>query len=389
MRILFISNNRCNETSRRNQLKPLSEKWSLHFSYSITEANNFLQQDIIKKQKPLDLIIGEYMVGIESTTKYFEEIRFNIDDTYSNRDFNLREIPTSVIFSNRRMAMKYYSDAWSQNTISTPNDEVLNIKQYADQIKNWRRQVLEEMHILGINLNSGNIDYSTYFSSNRRFKTDTKILSNNFKTFPRTLKFDWLIHDTEQIKIIIDEYIKILKKSMRSKKGQEKKYHQFFNENLSLIKRDSFSRHLYEPKLYYNDRNFFEPDYVLKPEMTFETDLSILEVKLPNELIAKEKKFHPSLRAKFMDHLFQINDYKDYLEEKEYRKQINDVFGFIPQKVEYNILIGRKEHKEENEHIINKRMNQMGSKINIITYDDLLEYQVKYLERLELLTIKH
>lgn len=389
MRILFISNNRLNENSRRNQLEPLSEKWSLLFVYSVTEAKNFIQREIISKQKPLDLIIGDHMVGYESTTKYFESIRLNIEDTYSNRNYNLREIPTSVVFTNRRMAMEYYTDSWSQNSISNNKDEILNIKQYSEQIKNWRRQVLEEMRNLGIKLNSGRIDYSNYFSSNRRFRTDTKILSNNFKLIPRKLRYDWLINDTEQIKIKIDEYIKKLKRSMRSKKGEEKKYHKFFNNNLSFLKRDSFSKHIYEPKLYYTDKNFYEPDYVLRPEMTFETDLSILEVKLPNELIAKKKKFHPTLRAKFMDHLFQINDYKEYLEEKEYRKQINDVFGFIPQNVEYNILIGRNDHKEENEYIINKRMNQMNSKINIITYDDLLDYQVKYLERLELLTIKH
>jgi len=390
MRILFISNDKNKEASRRKQLEVLSERWSLLFVYSITEAENYIKHEIIgSKQKGLDLIIADHLIGIESSTKFFETIRFNIQNTYSRRDFNFREIPTSIIFNSRRQAITYYTDSWSQNSFNQNKEEILPIKQYIDQIKNWRRQVFEEMQNLGIRLNNGKINYEKFFEPSRRFKTDTKILTTNFKMVPRILRYTWLEDDIEQIKIIIDKFIRKLKRSMRSKKREEKKYHKFFNENLSLIKRDSYSQHFYEPKLYYTKKRSVEPDYVLKPQMTFETELSILEVKLPNELIVKKKKSHQSLRSSFIDHICQVNDYAEYLEAREHRSEISRVFGFVPEKIDYNILIGRDDHREENEYIISKRMGEYKRNINIITYDDLKNYQIKYLERLEMLQIKH
>jgi len=51
--------------------------------------------------------------------------------------------------------------------------------------------------------------------------------------------------------------------------------------------------------------------------------------------------------------------------------------------------MGRKQDKDDNLKVIEKRMRQFGQgKICLMTYDELLEYQVKYLDRMELLEIK-
>lgn len=389
MRILFVSKNPTIEDQRRNQLRDLSEKWSLKFLYSLSDAQNFIEYELIKKQGALDLIISDQLIEGVYANQWLDRIRFNISDTYSRRDFNLRELPTSIVLQNKSSLFEYYNNNWVQNYYANQSNEVLPISQYAEQVKNWRRQVLEEIYNLGIRLNSGVYEYNLLDIVKNGYRLHTKIISNNYKLFPRRLNYDWIFYDLDKTRWIIDEFIKQLKRSMNHKKGDEKLYHKFFNENSSFLKRDVYSKYHYEPKLYYNEDNYFEPDFILKPEMTFETDLSVLEVKLPHELIAKNKKFHPSLRAKFMDHLFQINDYKEYLEDEKYRKQINNTFGYIPKLVEYNILIGRNEHKDENEYIINKRMDEMKSSINIITYDDLLDAQIRYLERMELLKITH
>ncbi|AMJ65770.1 hypothetical protein AXW84_10270 [Hymenobacter sp. PAMC 26628] len=89
-----------------------------------------------------------------------------------------------------------------------------------------------------------------------------------------------------------------------------------------------------------------------------------------------------------MSYIFQVNDYKDYIESEEYQKKLNQVFGFIPTKVEYNLLIGRSADKASNIYNLNKRMRQMGAlHINLLTYDELLDYQVKYLDRIKLLKV--
>jgi hypothetical protein len=145
MRILFISNNKHREDSRRNQLLILAEPWSITFLYSITEAENFIRNQIIKFQEPLDLIIADEYFGHSKINLFFDEIRFNIKDTYSKRDFNLREIPTSIILIRRRSANNYYEDEWVQNYYEDRSDEILPVENYANSIKNWRRQVLKEL----------------------------------------------------------------------------------------------------------------------------------------------------------------------------------------------------------------------------------------------------
>lgn len=257
-------------------------------------------------------------------------------------------------------------------------------------IKNWRRRLLEELDYLGVKFNSGIIDYNTYFENIKKEVRPTKIISDNFKSFPRRLNYYWLDFNKEQIEKSIDEFIKMLNRSNTiGKKGEEKSYHLFFNKNKSFLVRDAYSKHRYEPKLYKNLTEFEEPDYTLKPNFTFETDLSLLEVKLPNEGFLTKSKFHTPLKSKLMRHIFQVNDYKEYLESDQYLSEINNVFGYIPRKVNYNILIGRQKDKEENIYTIEKRMNQLNQKhLNLMTYDELLEYQVKFLERMSILDIK-
>lgn len=158
---------------------------------------------------------------------------------------------------------------------------------------------------------------------------------------------------------------------------------------ITFLLRDSYSKHWYEPRLYKNLTEFEEPDYTLKPNFTFETDLSLLEVKLPNENFVTQSKFHTSPKSKLMRHIFQVNDYKDYLESNQYLEQINKTFGYIPKNINYNILIGRQKDKDENIYNIKKRMRQMGQNdLNLMTYDELLEYQVKFFERMKLLDVK-
>lgn len=83
-----------------------------------------------------------------------------------------------------------------------------------------------------------------------------------------------------------------------------------------------------------------------------------------------------------------MNDYKDYLESDEYQESIRKVFGFVPTKLEYNILVGRLDDKTKGFSVFNKSMRQINAThINFITYDELLDYQVKFLERMKILKV--
>ena len=156
-----------------------------------------------------------------------------------------------------------------------------------------------------------------------------------------------------------------------------------------FLLRDAYSKLWYEPKLMKNSTEYEEPDFTLRPNMTYQTDLSLLEVKLPNEAFMTNKKYHKAPRSKLIQHIIQVSDYKDYLESDEYLTGINEVFGYIPQRIYYNLLVGRNESKHEHLFELNKTMRQLGQgELNLMTYDELTEYQIKFLSRMKLLDIK-
>lgn len=390
MRILFISKSKINEESIRGELSNLCEGYSLRFCYDLEEAKDYINNNIVKFQIPLDLIITNSSVATRNSDEFRDFIRFDFKRTYSKIDFNLNQVPIAVIVESNlnKSAFHDYNLVIDDLGIDKLN---LFIPDFISTIKDWRKDILEELDAVGIRFNSGIIDYSHYFLDRKTRLKPTKILSENFKLFPRKLIYYWLDYDKREIEIAIDKFVKMLKHSRSiGKKGEEKKFHHFFNENKSFLLRDAYSRFWYEAKFMKNDSEFEEPDYSLKPNMTYETDLSLLEVKLPNEAFMTKKKYHKSPRAKLIQHIIQVNDYKDYLESDEYLSEINNVFGYIPKRINYNILIGRNESKQEHIHELNKTMRQLGQgELNLMTYDELMEYQVKFLDRMELLNIKN
>lgn len=333
---------------------------------------------------------------IIKSTEYSELIqsvkRFLISDsnaTYSNRDFNLTALPVFLLLDRRFDRRKNYSLGF---VVFEENDAEANLDAYKpkiiEAIKSWRSAVLEELDSLGIKSNSGMIDYSNLQVIFEKRKLDTKILSDNFKFFPRRLEYYWLKNNKEQIEKAIDTFIKMLKWSSISKKQQEKTYQSFFNENLHFLERDVYKKTWHEVKLPRSDNQFYAPDYSMETNLNYLTDLSILEVKLPNERLVGKKDFHKNFLGKVFHHLKQVNNYKDYLGDEMNLKHIARKFGFMPGKIEFNLLIGRMEEKQDHGELINTTMRQFGQQdVRLLSYDELLEYQVAFLERINLLKI--
>lgn len=390
MRILFISASKVNEDRIRSELRDLCEGYSLRFCYDFQEAKDYINNNIVKFQIPLDLIITNSTVAMRKAEEIRNFIRFDDKRTYSKRDFNLNQIPIAVIVESElnKSAFHDYDAVIDDLGVDKLH---LFVSDFISAIKGWRKQVLDDLDAIGIRFNSGIIDYTHYILDRKTRRRPTKILSENFKLFPRKLNYYWLDYDKRSIEIAIDKFVKMLKHSRSvGKKGEEKKYHDFFNQNESFLLRDAYSRFWYEAKLMKNDTKYEEPDYTLKPNMTYETDLSLLEVKLPNEAFMTKKKYHKTPRAKLIQHIIQVNDYKEYLDSDEYLSEINNVFGYIPKRINYSILIGRNESKQEHIQDLNKTMRQLGQgELQLMTYDDLMEYQVKFLDRMELINIKN
>jgi len=388
LKILFIAKDKFAEDEIRNRLMELSEQDSIEIVYSYPEGEEFITNRIVKNQVPLDLVITESNILRRNVSEFKDRLVQDQARTYSNRDFKFSSIPIIVLVDPYENRNAFSDFAYAIDDLGTDKLNLF-IPDIVGAVRDWRRHVLDELDNLGIRDNSGIIDYGFYFSDERKRDISTRILSENFKLFPRRLNYDWLSLNEEQIEKAVDEYIVELKRSSRNtKKNEEKKFHKLFNKYSFLLRRDNYSHHWYEPKLFLSQKNFYSPDYVLQPNFNQHTDLSILEIKLPNEGFITKSKFHPKPYKKIMDHIFQVNDYKEYLESEEYQESIRKAFGFIPSKVQYNILVGRLDEKTKGFKIFNKRLSQMNAThIRFITYDELLEYQVQFLERMKLLKV--
>ena len=323
-------------------------------------------------------------------SNFVHRIRYDNERTYSNLDFQFHSVPINLIAASGENTNAFLKEPFFKVLENVDfNNLHLYIPEFSSSVKIWRKGVLDEMDNLGIRYNSGEVDYSYYFSTERKKNVNTKILSENFKKFPRILNYDWLKNNDRKIEIAIDLFVKELKKATRlNRKRAEKKFHKLFNKFPFFLKRDNYSNYWHEPRFYYNDKEYYEPDFGLKPNFNQKTDLSILEIKLPNEGFIKKTKFHRKPYSTIIDHIFQVNDYKEYLESDEYLSNIKKVFGFVPESIDYNILIGRLDDKMADLSVFNKRLRQINSThINFVSYDELLEYQVKYLERIKMLKI--
>jgi len=390
MRILFVSKDKLTDDITRNALSKLAEKESIYFVHTYEEADDFINRRVVSQQESLDLIICHNSIENKLALDFRKKLIADSNRTYSNRDFNLDKIPVILLIDPTENIDFYFRQGFSFLLSDFGAEELAkHIRELMNPIKAWRKSVLDELDNLGIKFNSGVVDYSYYFRKIRKYQ-NTRILSESFQLIPRKLSYYWLDQNQRQIESAIDEFIVLLKQTHRSnKKREEKLYHKFFNRNKSFLLRDNYSRSWYEQKLPLSKNKSYEPDYSLKPNMNYETDLSILEVKLPNESFVKQRAFHPNMYSKLFDHLGQINDYKDYLESEAYQEILKKQFGWLPKRIEYKLLIGRQDDKDEHQDILKKRMRHFGQNhIYLMTYDELKEYQVKFLDRMNLLEVR-
>lgn len=319
MRILFILKDFSQRKTIRKELAELSEQDSIYFVYNYGQAKDFILKNIIASQLPLDLIITQNNINGLSAIDFYANITKDKSATYSKGDFNFHTIPVVLIVDKdeNKNAFLNYGFADVLDNIGLENLYRFN-QEFINAVKDWRRHVLDELDNLGIKFNSGKIDPKYLFSKERKRNVDVRILSQNFVLLKRRLDYLWLAANERQIEIAIDKLIKELKRSSHlNKKREEMRYHDLINKYPSLIERDNYSRHWYDARLQKENNEYYKPDYSLLPNFNQQTDLSILEIKLPNEGFIKSTSFHPPLKAGLIHHTTQVNNYKDYLESEQ------------------------------------------------------------------------
>ncbi len=303
--------------------------------------------------------------------------------TYSYGNFNLCSIPVIIIsgFLNDR--------SFNQRCINIPRNTLfekpvpLNHDKFVNQIESiildWRKNLLEELELIGLGINYESQKFSIGYLS-RPKNTNLSILSSRFVSQPQNLPYLWLNKDFFELEASLEEFETLLNLSAtKSKEIQEKTFHEFFIRNPKFILRNNYGEVWSQPRLRYpNKKKFIEPDFVIKPSLFPELSSrwEVLELKLPEDGFLNNSTFHRTFTARFLKCLTQIIDYKNYFSRDDVKQMVQKKFGFHPKHPKLTILIGRFEVLKKDEEKIQDRLSDLGmADIEILTYDEILQQQ--------------
>ncbi|MDQ2718359.1 MAG: DUF4263 domain-containing protein [Bacteroidota bacterium] len=343
-----------------------------------SRAKETIFNSLIEFQKHIDIII----VDLKSKEdEIIEELAIwirNKECEYSFKNFQLKSI-TIILYKELELWRKYRNNLFDHvifNNTTKEQKEIYIGKSYDD----WLNKLATDLDNLNLNINLSFATFDIKWMLSHRFHKLT-ILSANFVQFPRNLDYLWFGNNINKLDISINELDDLLRLTMRNKNLRiEKRFHQYFLNNSGIIKIDKYSLIKYEKHLYYsNSRKYIEPDFINIPYNYYLGLPEVFEVKNPNQNIHRNdgNPFSNTLKA-----IKQVNrKYYDYLSDPNNKQEIMKRLDEFINAFDYTLLIGRKETKEENLYNLEKLIN--SSKINILTYDDLIERYDQVRERIK------
>jgi hypothetical protein len=360
---------------------------------------SFLLTNILLERKGhLDLIIiDDYELNIPCTTETFlysdvnmnncinaiDFIRNNSNETYSNSNYYLRNIPLIKIcreYDDVTYNEKSY--IYFDHCLDLHVDTYLEIA-VSKAIAFTRDLIISDLKTLGMMSDNKYHLIKTNFAL-YHYDNDLRILSKSYIEKQKQLNLYWFEYPLEEVGDAINRYLEMVSMSRKFNYREELKIHYFFRQNPYFILRDKYSNYYYGKELVRRDGEpSIKPDFILKPsEFNQNKKTEIFEIKLPDEGIVKKKRFHQNFYTEFWEHLVQVKDYQDYFQLPDVNAEIFNKLGYLPTDYLFTLLVGGSENKEQNRNILSKLSRQFNLQdINILTYDELLDYQIRYFER--------
>lgn len=370
---------------------------NLNVESTDTNLTFLLGNILIKNQNHIDLILiddyKEFETGllegysthnhINNCIKVVRFLKNNSSETYSNSNYYLKNLPIIKICKEHEDVT--YTEKAHVYFDYCLEDRLVNylLHSISKAIAYTRDIIAEDLKTLGMMSDNQFHLIKTNFAL-YHYEKDLKILSKAFVERKKSENHYWFEYPIDEIEDAINRYLEIITISRQYNKREEKRIHTFLRENPYFILRDSYSQFYYDKKLDTVDKQFsIKPDFILRPiEYKIINKTEILEIKLPDEQIVKKKRFHQNFYSDFWEHLTQIKDYQDYFFMPEVKEEILRKLGYLPSDYLFTLLVSGIEHKEQNRDVIDKLARQFNFKdVNILTYDELLEYQKRYYER--------
>jgi hypothetical protein len=208
---------------------------------------------------------------------------------------------------------------------------------------------------------------------------DCKILSQNFIKQKNILDYNWIGNKLNLLESGSDALEKILKTSeLNPKLRNEKEIHSILKSNKAFLLEEKYKRYVYEQHLYYPlSKKYIEIDFINVNHTYYDVPIELFEVKLPNHQFVSRKGLLYNSTKK---HFNQIGKrYKDYFSDDTNKAHIAGKIHAPVTAFSLSLLIGRQSDIEEHEYLLNQALGDFELKVNMHSYDSLLEkYRMVY-----------
>lgn len=374
------------------------EENELIFLDSYCKSREFIIEQLENKKLHIDLVItnedskkGDILEA--SQLAFFLK---NLTSSYSKSNFRINSIPL-ILFSEtetrENISIKGFDSIIKKNNVGEHSHF---INQVEKQIKNWRKNLMDDLETLEINHKSlyhfhELPFYKNYYknkiskNAENYFALKTKITSQEFITLPTPLIYDWLLLEKQDIENTILNFNRTYNTHINyDRKNNERTIlHNFFNTNKMLLLRDAYVDFEYEKNLYdLSKKNSEECDYILKTEFPEFLKTTFFEVKKEDvTFYVKKNTKRPQISSNFLSYLEQVYRYKEYSENKENELELAEKLGYSTINYDHVLLAGRKEEKLEMKEKFNKDINRMYSGIEVITYEELENININYYDK--------
>lgn len=275
-----------------------------------------------------------------------------------------------VIFSNVLASSRMMDFAQCQNNaqvypVTTPSAAIAAIQAIVDK---HHDEVLADYRSLGIliRFDKGRVQIGP--AMQRR----NKHVESEFYYSPadRRKNSGWVTirRDNEGLRQDVELFQLLLERG-----ASETEMQTFFEEHPAILMEAragipiSHSPNFVRPK---NNKPDFAFSPILGPEV--ESSLELLELKCPTEKILNRGD-HRGFEAKVTYAINQVRDYERYMRDASNFQATLRAFGYLPEKTNRAVLIGRAPTRDEDIEMWQLRKREVD--VTVVTYDEILQTQ--------------
>ena len=306
---------------------------------------------------------------LEKALRLASDVR-NLPESCAMRDGRKWKSIPFVIFSNalassRMIDFARYQENAEVYPVTTPSAAIAAIQAIVDK---YHDDVLADYRSLGIliRFDKGRVQIGPAMQRRNRH------VESEFYYSPadRRKNSGWVTirRDNEGLRQDVELFQLLLERG-----ASETEMQVFFEEHPAVLMEAragipiSHSPNFASPK---NNKPDFAFSPILGPEV--ESSLELLELKGPSERILNRGD-HRGFAAKVTYAINQVRDYERYMRDASNFQAILRAFGYLPEKTNRAVLIGRAPTRDEDIEIWEVRKREVD--ITVVTYDEILQTQ--------------